>query len=142
MKTGNGFSIKLIMLLTCLTVVLLSCTINAPKPADDDDSSAIEKEAGNKTETEITTETSGGLPPLVIDSSDLLLLDEPDEETIAAANTEAAKENAACFVCHTNYRTEFLVSSHAKANISCYHCHGESSAHQNDENNTTPPESL
>ena len=140
MKRDNGFSTKLIILLMCLTVVFLSCTINAPKPADDDNSTAIEKETESKTEseTESASETSGGLPPLVIDTSDPLLLDEPDEETIAAANTEAAKENAACFVCHTNYRTEFLASRHAKVNISCYRCHGESLEHQNDENNTTP----
>ena len=144
MKKYNGFSMKLIMLLMCLSVALLSCTINAPEPADDDSSTTIEKKVESETEVESATETetSGGLPPLVIDSSDPLLLDEPDEETIAAANTVAAKENAACFVCHTNYRTEFLASCHAKANISCYRCHGESSAHQNDENNITPPETL
>jgi hypothetical protein len=142
MKTDHGFSMKLTMLLMCLSVVFLSCTTNAPKPADNDNSASIKKDAEKETKSETETETSGGLPPLVIDSSEPLLLDEPDEEAIAAANTEAAKENAACFVCHTNYRTEFLASSHAKVNISCYRCHGESLEHQNDENNTTPPETL
>jgi hypothetical protein len=140
MKRDSVFSVKIIMLLMCLVVVLLGCTINPPKPVDDDNSAAIEKEA--ESETESATENSGGLPPLVIDSSEPLLLDEPDEEAIAAANTEAGKKNAACFVCHTNYRTEFLVSRHAKANVSCHNCHGESLAHQNDENNITPPETL
>jgi hypothetical protein len=130
------------MLFMCLTIVFLSCTINAPKPAEDDSSAAIEKEAESETESVTETETSGGLPPLVIDTSEPLLLDEPDEDTIAAANTKAAKENTACFVCHANYGTEFLASRHAKANISCCRCHGESLAHQNDENNITPPETL
>lgn len=142
MKRDSVFSVKFIMFLMCLIVALLGCAISAPKPADDDNSAAIEKEAESETESATETETSGGLPPLVIDSSEPLLLDEPDDETFAAANTEAAKENAACFVCHANYGTEFLASRHAKANISCYRCHGESSAHQNDENNITPPEIL
>ena len=141
MKRVCVFSVKFIMFLMCLVAALLGCTISAPKPADDDNSAAIEKEAESETESATETETSGGLPPLVIDSSEPLLLDEPDDEAFAA-NTEAAKENAACFVCHANYGTEFLAGRHAKANISCYRCHGESSAHQNDENNITPPEIL
>jgi len=145
MKRDSGFSTGLIIVLICLAVVLLSCSlVSDSEPVEDDNSIAVEKEAESEinTETEAENETSGGLPPLVIDSSAPLLLDEPDEEAIAAANTQAAKENAACFVCHTNYRTEFLVSSHAKVNIGCYNCHGESSAHQNDENNITAPETL
>jgi len=87
---------------------------------------------------------AGGPPPLVVDTSTPLLLDEPTEEQLASAATatKAASENAACFVCHANYRTEFLVGRHAQANVGCVNCHGESSAHRNDENNTTPPETI
>ena len=135
MKINRGFSKKLIILLTCLNINLLSCTHTIEsKSAEIKTAPAIENEA----------KTAGGLPPLVIDTSAPLLLDEPgeNEQTLADANTPAAKENTACFVCHGNYRTEFIVNSHAQANMSCFNCHGESSAHQNDENNITPPEIL
>ena len=112
-----------------------SCTrTTESEPAEIQTASVIENEA----------DTTGGLPPLVIDTSATLLLDEPGEEqqALAAANTRAANENTACFVCHANYKTEFLANSHAKVNISCFNCHGESSAHQNDENNITAPGTM
>ena len=61
---------------------------------------------------------------------------------VAAANSEAAAENTACFVCHANYMAESLAGDHAGANIGCGHCHGHSIAHRNDENNTIPPEIM
>jgi hypothetical protein len=72
------------------------------------------------------------------------LLDEPTEEekASAAAITEAAAGNMACFVCHANYRNEFIAQRHARADIGCVNCHGDSLAHRNDENNTTPPETM
>jgi len=89
-------------------------------------------------------ETTGGPPPLVVDTSAPLLLDEPAEgaETSAAAATQAAIDNMDCFVCHANYRSESLASRHAVANVGCSQCHGQSFAHKNDENNTTPPELM
>jgi hypothetical protein len=89
-----------------------------------------------------TSGDTGGPPPLVVDMDTPLLLDEPTEEETAAAKTEAAVENTACFVCHANYISESLASRHAGVNIGCVHCHGESTAHRNDENNTTPPEIM
>jgi len=59
----------------------------------------------------------------------LLLEDEPTEE---AANGPAA-DNSRCFVCHVNYMQEDLAVTHARANISCAACHGESDAHIDDE---------
>ena len=90
------------------------------------------------------TESAGRPPPLVVDSDAPLLLDEPTEEQQASAGmtTEAAVENVACFVCHANYRGEFIADCHAKANVGCAVCHGDSLAHRNDENNTTPPETM
>lgn len=90
------------------------------------------------------TESAGGPPPLVVDSDAPLLLDEPTQEQqdSAAIATEATAENMTCFVCHTNYRSEYLVSRHAQANIGCAGCHGQSLAHKNDENNTTPPDKI
>ncbi|MHC4324256.1 MAG: cytochrome c3 family protein [Planctomycetota bacterium] len=94
--------------------------------------------AGDKSESE------GGPPPLVVDLDAPLLLDEPTEEqeTSAGITTRAVVENTACFVCHANYSSEALASRHARANIGCSGCHGQSFAHRNDENNTTPPETM
>jgi hypothetical protein len=93
---------------------------------------------------EDNTESAGGPPPLVVDSDAPLLLDEPTEQqqVIADMTTGAAVENTACFVCHANYKFEALASSHARANIGCAVCHGQSFEHKNDENNTTPPEKM
>lgn len=135
MTNESGFSTKLLILLICLAVIFLSCMPRTDSgPVDVKVNPVNEKEA----------QGTGGLQPLVIDTSSPLLLDEPtdDEKAFAAAATQAANENAACFVCHANYQSEFLANSHARANISCFNCHGESSAHQNDENNITPPEIL
>jgi len=83
-------------------------------------------------------------PPLVIDKDAPLLLDEPteSEKHAPAATTRALTDNAACFVCHANYREEPLASRHAAANVACVDCHGPSYAHRNDENNTTPPDVM
>jgi hypothetical protein len=88
--------------------------------------------------------STGGPPPLVVDSDTPLLLDEPTPEQLDSTGmtTKATAENATCFVCHANYRYEALVSQHAKANIGCAVCHGQSFEHKNDENNTTPPEKM
>ena len=135
MKRDNDF-LKIFAILLMLSItLLLSCTGTTDSEPDDIITAPTgENEAKN----------TGGLPPLVIDTSAPLLLDEPDEEekAFAAAATKAANENTACFVCHANYRTEFLANRHAKANVGCFNCHGESSAHQNDENNITAPETL
>ena len=135
MKRDNGF-LKMFVILLMLTIApILSCTRTTDSgPAETKTAPVIENEA----------KTSEGLPPLVIDTISPLLLDEPSEEeqAFAAEATQAANENTACFVCHANYKTEFLANHHAKADIGCFNCHGESSAHQNDENNITPPETL
>lgn len=93
---------------------------------------------------ESSIENPGSPPPLVVNTSAPLLLEEPGDQQSASvtANTRAAAENMACLVCHANYRTEFIVSRHATADVGCTRCHGESLAHKNDENNTTPPQTM
>ncbi|UCF15062.1 MAG: ThuA domain-containing protein [Phycisphaerales bacterium] len=51
-------------------------------------------------------------------------------------------DNLACFCCHVNYEEEPLAVIHAKNNIGCEKCHGESFEHRNDENNVTPPDII
>jgi hypothetical protein len=83
------------------------------------------------------------LPPLILDDDEpLLLLEEPEEEEKSAAELKALTESQPCFVCHVNYQEEPLAVGHAKMGFSCVTCHGDSFAHRNDENNTTPPDTM
>ena len=86
----------------------------------------------------ISTNKTSSPPPLLIDAEEPLLLDEPKITTTSANKAD----NSACFVCHANYREEALASKHADAGMGCVDCHGNSYAHRNDENNTTPPETM
>ena len=76
-------------------------------------------------------------PPLSID--DLL-----DEELPEAPKGEdrVLADNGACFVCHGNYQEEPLALWHAKEDVGCADCHGESHEHRNDEDNITPPDKM
>ena len=67
------------------------------------------------------------------------MLEEPAENEVSK---KAKADNQACFVCHTNYQGEPFAAAHAKANIGCVKCHGQSTAHRNDENNITPPDVM
>ncbi len=87
--------------------------------------------------------------PLLLDNEPLLLLDdeppllledEPDEDS----STESMADNSRCFVCHINYMEEDIAVTHARVNIGCANCHGESDEHIADESwasggNGTPP---
>jgi len=77
-------------------------------------------------------------------SDKLLLL---DEETPTANPTGETADNSRCQVCHLNLVTEDLAAKHAKANIGCAKCHGESDAHIADESwasggNGTAPDMM
>lgn len=78
------------------------------------------------------------LPPLVIDKSSPLLLEEPSGKE----DKKFLRINQSCFVCHDNYQDEPLMLVHAKEEIGCVDCHGESVAHRNDEDNITPPDLM
>ena len=69
-------------------------------------------------------------PPLLLDDEPPLLLDdEPQVEPSAGP----AADNSRCFVCHINYMQEDIAVTHARANIGCKDCHGDSDAHIADE---------
>ncbi|HOW65842.1 MAG TPA: hypothetical protein P5186_23600 [Candidatus Paceibacterota bacterium] len=90
------------------------------------------------------TSPSKGPPPLVVDKNAPLLLDElPATNDLPPQKDPALNaDNAACFVCHANFKGEALAQTHAQASMGCVDCHGKSFAHRNDENNTTPPEKM
>jgi hypothetical protein len=60
----------------------------------------------------------------------LLLLDDDQESETA---TGPAADNSRCFVCHVNYMEEPIAENHARRNIGCARCHGDSDAHIADE---------
>ena len=142
MRIADALAWTGVVFLTLALLSLLSCT-----PQERQDSSPPRAQPrGYKTQdtgAKPESGVSGGPPPLVVDTGAPLLLEEPGERQEAVvADTRAFAENAACLVCHVNYRAESLVSSHAGADIGCVKCHGESLAHKNDENNTTPPQIM
>lgn len=51
-------------------------------------------------------------------------------------------DNSRCFVCHANYEEEQLSVVHAKANVGCVRCHGNSSPHSTDEDGLTAPDRM
>ncbi|OHB75259.1 MAG: hypothetical protein A2Z25_21835 [Planctomycetes bacterium RBG_16_55_9] len=124
----------LVALLILSASTLLSCTSTSQPEPISIEAAPVADEIPSPSE---------GPPPLIVDMETPLLLDDPAEgENATVTNTETAAENSACFVCHANYRGESLAGSHAGVNIGCVDCHGQSMAHRNDENNTTPPEIM
>lgn len=83
-------------------------------------------------------------PLLLLDEEPLLLL---EEDSASVASGGPAADNSRCFVCHANYLDEKIAVTHAKANIGCARCHGESDAHIADESwgsggNGTAPDTM
>ena len=76
----------------------------------------------------------------------LLLLDEPllllDEGEGQLSEGMQIADNNRCYVCHINFSIEKFAVTHARAEISCEHCHGPSDAHCSDEDNITPPDIM
>ena len=93
-----------------------------------------------------TGKTSGG------DEEPLLLLDE--EPPLLLGGGEASStpkgpvaDNSRCHVCHLDYQKEELALVHARAEIGCADCHGDSDAHIADESwadgkNGTAPDTM
>ena len=79
------------------------------------------------TSTEAATEDE---PLFLLDDEPLLLLDdEPDE----SSSSGPMADNSRCFVCHVNYMQENIAVTHARQNMGCANCHGESDEHIADE---------
>lgn len=78
---------------------------------------------------------------LLLEDEPLLLLDDEPETDGPMA------DNSRCFVCHINYMQEDIAVIHARANIGCAGCHGESDEHIADESwasggNGTAPDTM
>jgi PBP1b-binding outer membrane lipoprotein LpoB len=76
----------------------------------------------------------------------LLLGDPPaarntDQKPLPAIR-EPMADNGRCLVCHMNFTDERLAVAHARVQVGCTACHGQSDAHSNDEGNITPPDII
>ncbi len=69
-------------------------------------------------------------PVLLADNGALLPL---ENDSPPASSVGPVANNVRCFGCHANYRTEKIAVTHARANVGCVQCHGESDAHIADE---------
>ena len=110
----------LIFVLAVTAVIVISCeqqeTINNPAVHNASESDHID--------------TSNGEPPLLLEDEPLLLLDDEPEDDLLDENSA---DNSRCFVCHINYMQEDVAVIHARADIGCASCHGESDEHIADE---------
>lgn len=76
------------------------------------------------------------LPPLDVGE------DAPRLEEATAGEEGPGADNFACLVCHANYSDEALAENHARVQMGCADCHGQSQAHREDEENITPPDRM
>ena len=98
-------------------------------------------QAGDESVAEVAAEEEA---PLLLDDEPLLLLDDEPEFD---QSDEPKADNSRCFVCHVNYMQEDIAVVHARADIGCAGCHGESDEHIADESwasggNGTAPEIM
>lgn len=111
----------------CLLIVILAATTLAVAGCE-------QTQAEHQPKPSLEPAASEGTPaddePLLLDDEPPLLLeDDPDAESPAGAGAD----NSRCFVCHINYAQEDIAVIHARANIGCNKCHGESDEHIADE---------
>jgi hypothetical protein len=94
---------------------------------------------GCRQETNASAKTDfahSATPPEAKEQAPLLLEDKPlllDDEPQTGQPDGPQADNSRCFVCHINYMQEDIAVIHAKANIGCANCHGQSDAHIADE---------
>jgi hypothetical protein len=84
-------------------------------------------------------------PLLLLDDEPPLLLDGGGDASSPPKGPVA--DNSRCHVCHLDYQKEELALVHARAEIGCADCHGDSDAHIADESwadggNGTAPETM
>ncbi len=104
----------------------------------------VEKPQTSNEPVAVVAEEKEDEAPLLLEDEPLLLLDD-DEGSEESDGPQA--DNSRCFVCHVNYMDEDIAVIHARANIGCAGCHGESDEHIADESwasggNGTAPDTM
>jgi len=121
-----------LLVIVAVCVILTSCS-------QEESVCEPETNGGPKTQPEVKGEAL-----LLLEDEPLLLLD--DESGVDQPDSPQA-DNSRCFVCHINYMQEDIALIHARANIGCADCHGQSDEHIADESwasggNGTAPEIM
>lgn len=124
--------------MVCLAAILITGT------GCEQTQSMKETQVNSGPQKEIAAETKRETP-LLLDEEPLLLSD--DDEGSSEQSDGPQADNSRCFVCHVNYMEEDIAVTHARANIGCAGCHGESDEHIADESwasggNGTPPDTM
>ena len=132
----------------CLLALTLGAALIAIHGCEQNGSPSGPEMAGHKDGSQGPVAAQPALP----DEKPLLLLeDEPllllEDDSASVSSDKPAADNSRCFVCHANYLDEKIAVTHARANIGCARCHGESDAHIADESwgsggNGTAPEIM
>jgi hypothetical protein len=99
--------------------------------------------------TAANTESAKDEGPLLLEDEPLLLLEGDGPLLLDNTDSDATEgaDNSRCHVCHINYTQDSLAITHAKADVGCATCHGESDEHIADESwasggNGTAPDKM
>ena len=135
-RTGKESMKYCLLAFVVAVVVVIGACCEQPQ-------SVQKPQVSSEPEKELTKETEQDAP-LLLEDEPLLLLDD-DEGSQGSDGPEA--DNSRCFVCHINYMEEDIAVVHARANIGCAGCHGESDEHIADESwasggNGTAPDTM
>jgi hypothetical protein len=135
---AEKLAIRLIEMKYYLLVFVAACVVVAG--CHQENNTYTKKELAHPTSTPEAKEQA---PLLLDDEPPLLLEDEPNTDQPDAPQAD----NSRCFVCHINYMQEDIAVIHARENIGCADCHGQSDAHIADESwasggNGTPPDTM
>jgi len=113
--------------------------------------SQSENEVQNDPESATAKKPVENEKPLLLEDEPLLLSDEPalllEDDPAAGLADGSMADNSRCFVCHVNYTNEKIAIVHARQDMGCADCHGESDEHIADESwasggNGTAPDKI
>jgi len=124
----------LTLILASVAVAAAGCEqVKSSKKEQTNPEPAAGKEPVTAPEAVATTDNEPLLleeEPLLPDDEHLSLLEDGLDED---SSTESMADNNRCFVCHINYMDEDIAVTHARVNIGCANCHGDSDEHIADE---------
>jgi len=126
----------------CFFIFVLAAIVILPSGCEQ-----VETKQKTQTNTKLTTGPEPAAdkePLLLLDDEPLLLLDDAPQ---GKQPEGPMADNSRCFVCHINYMQEDIAVIHARQDMGCAHCHGESDEHIADESwasggNGTPPDIM
>jgi hypothetical protein len=135
---AEKLAIRLIEMKYYLLVFVAACVVAVG--CRQETNACAKKEFAHPTSTPEAKEQA---PLLLDDEPPLLLEDEPNTDQPEGPQAD----NSRCFVCHINYMQEDIAVIHARENIGCADCHGQSDKHIADESwasggNGTPPDTM